>query len=399
MDDTEAPDLDDAVDVALRRAYAHYHYDLQIEPIEFVIDGFQVPGITVVAGQPGVGKTSLLVSLYVQVAGLGRPDNPLKPNIRRKIVYVTEDPKQVKQILIGMFANGLINADEAETREWFIIKRAQRLNPLDVGDEIKRYREEYTYEAVSMFDDSFLVAPLIVLDTSNATIELQNENDNSEVGQAISILKQSLGDDTPLIIVTHLPKALNRAGITDITPRGASAWSGDVNAVQYVIKDDNLDDERFLVLGKRRFEAEFTEIRFETKCYFEETITKQGMTQQIPIRYAIAHKSSSSSRENAKQDAQKKTRQIREMELREAILGVVEKKQRNGTDCINRDAIRRSIRVKKQTALDLIAQLLEDGLLTEEPLAPGIKPPSNAVKTTIRLATPNHRTYANRDEV
>ena len=399
MSKAETSDLDDAVDVALRKAYAPYEYDLRIEPIEFVIDGFQTPGITVVAGQPGVGKTSLLVPLYAQVAGLGSPDDPLRPIVRRKVVYITEDPRQVQQILVGMFTRGLLCDDKAQIREWFIIKRAQRLNPLDVGDEIRRYREQYTYETVNKFGEPYLAHPLIVLDTSNATIDLQNENDNSEVGQAISKLKASLGDNTSLVIVTHLAKTISRASLDDVTPRGASAWSGDANAVQYVIKEDSLENVRYLVLGKRRFEAEFTEIRFETECYFEELMTPQGIPQRIPIRYSKAHKGTASSRETAKQEAERKAAQRKHMELRQSILAAVEQAQREGKPCITKDTICRAVRAQRQRISDCISDLLEDGSLVEEPLAPGVKPPSNKVKTTIRLATPSLRTYANRDEV
>lgn len=399
MNENNASDLDEAVDVALGKAYQHYDYNLIVEPVEFVIDGFQTTGITVVAGQPGVGKTSLLVPLYLQVAGLGKPDDPLRPIIRRKVIYVTEDPRQVKQILVGMHAHGGITADTKEFQEWFVIKRARRLNPIDLQDVIRQYREQYTHEAINKYGEPYPVSPLIVLDTANATIDLQNENDNSEVGQVISKIKEALGDTTPMVIVTHLSKALNRANLDDVTPRGASAWSGDANAVQFVIKDSALENERFLVLGKRRFEAEFTEIRFETRCYFEDLDTPQGIAQRIPIRFAQAYKSSPSIRDSAKKEAETKARQSKAVELRQAILDQVAFKQQNGVACITKSSISRNLGVKKQTAIDTIDQMIEDGLLVEENLPPGVKPPSNRVKSTLRIATQKYLSYATRDEV
>ena len=234
---------------------------------------------------------------------------------------------------------------------------------------------------------------------TNATIDLENENDNSEVGKAVALIKDAIGSNTPLVIVTHLAKAVSRGSVDDVSPRGASAWSGDVNAVQYVIKDDALENERFLLLGKRRFEAGFTEIRFETRCYIEVLDTPQGVPQEIPIRYAEAFKSSRNSRDNAKQEAQRRARQEREVGLRQALLDATKEIQRSGKPCITRNALAHAVGGKKQTALEMIDRLIEDGQLTEEPLPAGVKAPSNRTNKTIRLVEPDYRTYANRDEV
>lgn len=367
MDDhtLKISDLDSVVDVTMGKTFEDYNYDLDvIEPVEFVIDGFHATGITIVAGASGIGKTSLLVPLYAHAAHLCPDNSELKPLIRRKVVYVSEDPEQVKRILIGMRTKGGINRTQKEFGEWFILKRAVRLDPVDIANTINNYRDRYGYTTENQFGEPYFVSPLIVLDTSNATINLENENDNSEVGQAVAKLKGAVGDHTPLVIVAHVAKALTRADIKQIDPRGAGAWVGDVRAVQFVFQE-KAENERYLALGKRRFEADFTEIAFESKSYVEEIITPQGTIQRIPIRYSTASRGSKESRKISTERAEEAAHNQKTAEIRRKIIEEVERRVDRGDEIISKSGVASAIKgLRKNDIGDFINLMIEDGRLS-----------------------------------
>lgn len=380
--------LDEQIKKAAQDRFEHYDYDLRVEPIEYVIDGFQSLGITIVAGQPGVGKTSLLVPLYLRVAHLCPDEDDLKPTIRRKVVYVSEDPSQVNRILVGMREKGGFTASVEDYREFFIMKRARRLGPSALASMLRELRDEYSMEATSKWDKPYTVRPLIVLDTANATMDIENENDNSEVGKFIAAIKGEIGDDTSLVIVAHAAKAVSKSDVKDITPRGASAWMGDANGTQYVINVDGSKNARHLILGKHRFEPDFSEIRFVTACYIEELETPQGTTQRIPIRYATAHKSSQRDRMTQfETTAEKKC--IRD---RATILEFVQNQQDLGQHC-SRKKVEDGTHIRKEDFLDAVKSMIEEGDLVEE------SNPQNPRQISLRVAVKERGSYSNRDDV
>lgn len=233
-----------------------YHFNLDsLGPVEWIVDGFMRAGITVMAGETGVGKTSQLVPLCCHVAhlvnfiGMGQ-----WPTLRRKIVYFTEDPEQVESVLYGLCQR--MGGNPAEFRDWFIVIPSKRTEADKLQHFITYARQVLAYRN----DKGFMVEPLIVLDTANATIELDNENDNAEVGRAIGLLKE-VSYGASLLIVAHTPKALSRADAESLSARGAGAWEADAHATMVMFKDDKLP-YRVMMSKKRRFEADFTELHF-----------------------------------------------------------------------------------------------------------------------------------------
>ena len=149
-------------------------------------------------------------------------DSGLTVELRRKVVYVCEEPTQVERVLYGLkkHASG---AKPKELREWFKVMPSRRLSPDKLGALIAEIVRTHT-----VIFNGYPVAPLIVLDTSNATIDLDNENDNAEVGRAIAAIKQNLGTGA-CWLVAHTPKALQRAEASELMARGAGAFTGDAN--------------------------------------------------------------------------------------------------------------------------------------------------------------------------
>jgi len=233
-----------------------------LEPDEFIFDDILIAGVTLLAGFTGIGKTTALVPLMTRAAHLCDPADPLHPILRRRVIYVSEDPKQVIRVLTSMRLSGELIATDAEISEWFKIVPAKRM---DAGSivQVHQIYETLTHRNIDPETGvSHDTKPIVVFDTSNATIDLENESDNSEVGRCISTLKGEFGG-IPVIIVAHLAKTLKKADISDMTSRGAGAWEGDVNQVLYMTKED--DGGRWLdvLQAKHRFVTRADGILFE----------------------------------------------------------------------------------------------------------------------------------------
>jgi hypothetical protein len=273
-----------------------YQYELdKLKPVEFVIDGFISNKITVIAGPPGVGKTSLLVPLSFYAAHLCCPEAELKPMLKRRVIYVTEDAEQVERIMYGIVKHEQIKEPPEGFGYWFKIMNAKRQSKEELADLVEDIRSKYTINLGPEFNN-YVTEPLIVLDTSNSTIDLDNENDNAEAGKAISGIKCAM-NRSAIWLVAHTAKVASKTEVEQISARGAGAFEGDANAVAYLL---NLDGNRFLTLGKRRFEADYTDIRFESFADSETVSTPWGTQQTVRYRYGIPCVSSAQERDDVK---------------------------------------------------------------------------------------------------
>jgi hypothetical protein len=238
-------------------------YDMgNIPAQEYVLDGLIQSGVVLIAGSAGAGKTTQLVPIATRVAHLCDPFDALKPLLRRKIIWVSEDPRQVMRILRSMKeSNHLGGKSDAEVSEWFKIVSAARLAP-EIVAQVAPIYESMSVNNMSADGVVYETNPLVVFDTTNSSIDLDNESDNSEVGRAMATLKSRF-HTMPLWLVAHLAKALKRADVADFSARGAGAWEADANQVLYIIKED--DGKRWLEIesAKHRFMAKADGIMFD----------------------------------------------------------------------------------------------------------------------------------------
>lgn len=255
------------------------NYDMSDIPAqEYVLDGLIQAGVVLIAGSAGAGKTTQLVPLACRVAHLCNASDSLKPLLRRKVIWVSEDPKQVLRILRSMRESGHFGGkSDAEVFEWFKIVPAARLAPEIVAQVAPLY-EEMAYDNISEDGVVYRANPLVVFDTINSSIDLDNESDNSEVGRAMATLKQQF-DGIPIWLIAHLAKALKRADVADFSARGAGAWEADANQVLYIIKED--DGKRWLEIesAKHRFMAKADGIMFEAA--YNKIVTQDMLGNQI----------------------------------------------------------------------------------------------------------------------
>jgi hypothetical protein len=260
-------------------------YDMgNIPAQEYVLDGLIQSGVVLIAGSAGAGKTTQLVPIATRVAHLCDPDDSLKPLLRRKIIWVSEDPRQVMRILRSMRESGHLGGkSDAEVSEWFKIVSAARLAPQIVA-QVAPFYESMAINNISEDGVIYETNPLVVFDTTNASFDLENESDNSEVGRAMATLKGRF-HSMPLWLVAHLAKALKRADVADFSARGAGAWEADANQVLYLIKED--DGKRWLeiVSAKHRFMARADGILFGASINVINTYDMLGN----PIKESLIH--------------------------------------------------------------------------------------------------------------
>lgn len=279
-------DIDGAIEAAQQEHWPEVRLDLRKVPaVRWLIDDCIAHSMMTVAGGPGVGKTTVLLSLMLTVAGFKVADDHvetvIKSTTRRKVIVVSEDLEQVQRSLAGYCKRFGFNPDEVA--DWVITIAAKRSTP----DEILRLMTNVERHTI-MHPKGFPVAPLLMLDTASATWDLDNENDNSEVAKFVSAIKEKIHNmlDAPILVVTHTPKTSTQAN-EDVDSRGASSFRGDFRTTASVFKGQNDDGKRYFKLLKMRFEPLYSEIGFMSEVLDEYAIDENGQAQIVRCRIAI----------------------------------------------------------------------------------------------------------------
>ena len=267
-----------------------------LKPIDYLIEGFMAHSFFVLAGQPGVGKTTAILSMSMVMAGFNLDGCEIYAKTKRKTIIVTEDSEQIIRTLFAYSKHFKIN----NLNDWFVVIDARRSEVKDLL-RLAHNIEKHTINGIR---------PLLVLDTANATMDIDDENNNSEVGSFIAAIKQTIfiQQKAPVCILTHLNKAVSRQE-SDAMARGASAFTGDATLTGVLFLDE--DNQRYLKLTKTRYEPVFREIKFDSITFPEVVTTQAGDMQEIICRVAIPSMSSEKERMAAKQSMQDNAREQR----------------------------------------------------------------------------------------
>jgi RecA-family ATPase len=293
----QAPVAEDASDPS----WPELALDLtKLNPIDYLIEGFMAHSFFILAGQPGVGKTTAVLSMCMVMAGFSVDGCEIHAKKKRKSIIVTEDSDQIIRTLFAYSKHyGLNNLND-----WFVVIDARRSNVKDLL-RLAHNIERHTVNGIK---------PLLVLDTANATMDIDNENDNSEVGAYIAAIKQTIfiQQKAPVCILTHTNKTISRQD-SDAMARGASAFTGDATLTGVLFMDE--DNQRYLKLTKTRYEPVFREIKFDSITFPEIVVTPAGDLQEIICRVAIPAMSSEQDRRQAAAERQsdKKQQQVQDI--------------------------------------------------------------------------------------
>lgn len=272
----------------------------------WLVDGILADKMTIVAGSPGVGKTSCMVPLALVVAGFQSHLSNITSKYNRKVVYVTEDKWQIDSIIHGVLKHMTMPDGKKVTYEMiaerFIVIETMKSK---VSDLILLAEVAVGYmEDLAATSGTVEMRPLVVLDTSSATFMLDDENNNSEVSKYVAAIKESfINKDIPVWIVAHTAKINKRSDVAALSVRGAGAFEGDANCIAYLVQEENLAT-RFFVLGKHRYSATYQEIAIDSVVHQETAVNKYGDMETFYYRYSTLERSSEGSRIAAKMEAQ-----------------------------------------------------------------------------------------------
>lgn len=254
--------------------------------IQYLIDGFIAHSFAVLAGQPGVGKTTAVVPTTLAAAGFKVGD--LTSKHKRHIIYVSEDPEQVERILYAMVHYYGLDKDELLSR--FTLIPAKRVTAIELA-QLSKNVALHTKDGIT---------PWLIIDTASANMSLKDENDNAGVSEFVSAIKETIyiQQKTSILIVTHTAKALGRSD-EDASARGASAWEGDTTLTATLFMDEG---QRFLKLRKKRYEPMFSEVMLETHQQTTMVIDEDGDPQDMKFTWSIPLMSDSEERKADKED-------------------------------------------------------------------------------------------------
>jgi len=358
----------------------------------WVIDGFLADGLTLIAGAPGVGKTSAIVPLAMQVAGFSSHFSNVGVLIRRKVIYLSEDTGQVQRIQYALQkrirrTHGDSEFGWPEIADWFKVVATKRSSASDIAKlAILAAKHETVF--IDYLGKDAQIKPLIVIDTASASFNVESENDNAEIAKYISAIKEGLiGRGFPVWVVTHTPKALKRADVRDFSARGAGAWEGDANCVAYLFQEDGLE-ERFLKLGKHRYQADFDEVAFETNIYTEFVTDPLRGPVELSVRWAIPAKSMESKRIEAKELAKEEKMESAKQFRKTEIIDILNSEIAAGKYPTKR-SVRNLVSGRTEEIGAIIDALIDDGSIMEVDLPAELKVGAKRISLVPNLSGTN----------
>jgi len=231
-------------------------------------------------------------------AGFKVGDSEIKAEARRKIIYVSEDTAQVKRSLYAYSKHMDICA--IELNDYFVLIESIR----STADEVIELAHNVIENTINS------ERPWVIIDTANATLDIENENDNSQVGAFMAALKQTIFTklNTSICIITHTAKTMSKEDDSAMA-RGASAYTGDATLTAVLFMDE--ENNRYLRLIKTRYEPVFREILLISHIHHEAVINRHGNMQDVNCVIVSPQASSAEDRKLAQIDRVNDTKQQR----------------------------------------------------------------------------------------
>lgn len=358
-------------------------FDTTPRAVRWIIPGVIEHGVVTISGARGVGKTTCILPLAMTAAGLHGPGDPLAPKHWRHVVYIVEHVEQAQRIVAGMVEHGNLGISAEDVRDRLHIVEARRLDPAHVAQVGKLYRERFARTV-----NGVEVLPLVVLDTKAAVLALDNENDNSEGSRAVYALKQGFSG-LPTWIIGHVAKAqFGRTDVAALSDRGAGSFEADAIQNAYLVQEG---EARYLLLGKRRFEARWPELQVVSHMAEVTAYDDWGDPETTTLRWGIVTPANLS-RQEARKEAQEAAERERRGDMRQAIFDAVQIAWQAGNP-INKTGVRSCVKLKGADVLQEIEALLSEGWLYEVEVPKAQRTNTAKARFLVKLDTPEHEEF------
>jgi len=172
---------------------------------------------------------------------------------------------------------------------------------------------DFAINYTTVDEDGNQIEPLVILDTTNACLDLEDENKNSEVGKYVSAIKERIiKRHIPVVLITHTPKAVQRKDYSMLTARGAGAFEGDAHATGFVFQDSEIG-ARVFKMAKRRYRISHDEFVFKSDSLLTTAIDRRGKVVLTEVDIAMPRLSSGGSR--AELSVKNRELKVREAEI------------------------------------------------------------------------------------
>ena len=356
------PDLEDAPEAPRAALDSHplaqfVAHAPETPAVQWLIPGLIEHGVVTISGARGVGKTTAVLPLAMAAAGLHAPSYALAPKHWRHVIYIVEHVAQAHRIISGMVRHGGLGIAMEDVEERLHLVEAKRLDPAKVAQVGSLYRERFARTV-----NGVEVLPLVVFDTKAAILALDSENDNSEASRAVAAMKQDFCG-LPAWIVGHIAKAsFGKTDVASLSDRGAGAFEADTIQNCYLVEDKG---ERLFLLGKRRFEPRWTELKVASHAAETLAIDEWGDVEHTVLRWGILTPTTDEARQQARAEAEKAGELKRREAMRNAILEAVEGAWQAG-DPLSKNGTAEAVKGWRGIAIKReVEDLISDGLLHE----------------------------------
>ena len=254
---------------------------------EFILDGLLTTGVSLLAAYAGAGKSTAIVALMMRATGLIRDE--FEPTLKRKAIIFTEHAGQIEEIIHAMIGAKAVSHAYSDVRKLITLVNAKRMTLDEITGCAKAIGEDYGYDNHRQ-GQVYTTKPWVILDTSNANLDFENENDSQAVGKVYAQIKTEffIKRNISTTISSHTAKALKHSEAKNLSARGSGAAEADAHQVIYLSVDgETQSSSRYIEIGepKHRFHATADSIKLIPHLQDVVAVDQFGDLVTYPVSY------------------------------------------------------------------------------------------------------------------